>query len=594
MGKKVAIFGGGVGGLTAAHELVERGFDVDVYDLQPIPGGKARSTTKDKSGTGTRRDLPGEHGFRFVPGFYKHLPDTMRRIPYGKSGKTVFDNLVATTHLQFPRPGQFPITLLDSVPKFDLLGIIYAVIECLEIASIPFEPDEPGEFAMKLFQIATSCRDRRLDEYEKIGWWAFLDASSHSKAYQQYLAVGLTRSLNACKAQYASTKTIGDIIIQLFMDMAAGRADFVLNGPTNDVWIVPWRTHLEAKGARYHPNSTLKLLEVNQATRCIDGAIVMMPGKTDGVQVVADYYIVAIPIEKFAEMLEPLDPKDPDNHPAPLVQADPSLAGILAIKQNVQWMNGIQYYLNTPFQGTSPVRGHLLFAETPWALTAVGQAQFWPDFPMSEFGAGNVQDILSVDISEWEKPGLPDGPAQGKPAWDCSREEIRDETWAQLKASLNYTDALGKHDILTETMRVDWSLDEDIQRGGPDDPHFEVNAEPLLVNYINSWSHRPDAYTRIANLYLAADYVRTFTDLATMEGANEAARRAVNAICSREGRTDYCALWQLEDAPLLEEYRRYDQERFDCGLPWKAWDQVSSCYCGPLSMAHGPLKAATP
>ena len=29
-----------------------------------------------------------------------------------------------------------------------------------------------------------------------------------------------------------------------------------------------------------------------------------------------------------------------------------------------------------------------------------------------------------------------------------------------------------------------------------------------------------------SNLLLAADYVRTFTDLATMEGANEAARRA--------------------------------------------------------------------
>ena len=35
---------------------------------------------------------------------------------------------------------------------------------------------------------------------------------------------------------------------------------------------------------------------------------------------------------------------------------------------------------------------------------------------------------------------------------------------------------------------------------------------------------------RIPNLVLAADYVRTHTDLATMEGANEAARRAVNAI----------------------------------------------------------------
>ena len=33
------------------------------------------------SGAGGRADLPAEHGFRFFPGFYRHLPDTMRRIP---------------------------------------------------------------------------------------------------------------------------------------------------------------------------------------------------------------------------------------------------------------------------------------------------------------------------------------------------------------------------------------------------------------------------------------------------------------------------------------------------------------------------------
>ena len=40
---KVVIIGGGVGGMSAAHELVTRGFDVEVYELHPIPGGKARS-----------------------------------------------------------------------------------------------------------------------------------------------------------------------------------------------------------------------------------------------------------------------------------------------------------------------------------------------------------------------------------------------------------------------------------------------------------------------------------------------------------------------------------------------------------------------
>ena len=43
------------------------------------------------------------------------------------------------------------------------------------------------------------------------------------------------------------------------------------------------------------------------------------------------------------------------------------------------------------------------------------------------------------------------------------------------------------------------------------------------------------AVTAIPNLFLASDYIQTYTDLATMEGANEAARRAVNGILDARG-----------------------------------------------------------
>ena len=41
-GRRVAVLGGGVAGLTAAHELAERGFHVTVYEPTAL-GGKARS-----------------------------------------------------------------------------------------------------------------------------------------------------------------------------------------------------------------------------------------------------------------------------------------------------------------------------------------------------------------------------------------------------------------------------------------------------------------------------------------------------------------------------------------------------------------------
>src|SRR6187402_616138 len=102
----VAILGGGVGGLSAAHELAERGFAVTVYERQATFGGKARSMSVPGSGTGGRKDLPGEHGFRFFPGFYKHITDTMRRIPFGGGGASCADNLVLATRILLARAGK--------------------------------------------------------------------------------------------------------------------------------------------------------------------------------------------------------------------------------------------------------------------------------------------------------------------------------------------------------------------------------------------------------------------------------------------------------------------------------------------------------
>src|SRR5215207_4173919 len=99
----VAVPGGGVGGLSTAHELAEQGFDVTVYEARAALDGNARSMPVPGSGTGGRADLPAEHGFRFFPGFYRHLPDTMTRIP-GAGGGAVADRLVDATRVSSRRP----------------------------------------------------------------------------------------------------------------------------------------------------------------------------------------------------------------------------------------------------------------------------------------------------------------------------------------------------------------------------------------------------------------------------------------------------------------------------------------------------------
>ena len=185
-------------------------------------------------------------------------------------------------------------------------------------------------------------------------------------------------------------------------------------------------------------------------------------------------------------------------------------------------------------------------------MTSISQAQFWRDVDVGRYGDGNVRGILSVDVSDWETPGR----RTGKVASRCSREEIRAEVWGQLADHLND----GARPVLAESRVRAWFLDPAIEFPNPTEA---TNLEPLLINTAGSWSDRPEATTRIANLMLAADYVRTNTDLATMEGANEAARRAVNAILDATGSTaSRCRVFDLAEPSILRHARRLDRLRW--------------------------------
>ncbi len=541
-GIRVAVLGGGCGGMSAAHELAERGFDVAVYEKRAVPGGKCRSIDVPGTAVGGRLPLPGEHGFRFFPGYYKHVTDTMERIPYGSNRKGVYDNLVRGSRVMFAFtdnqdilfPYERSLQIITDIP-----GILAALEGILSVI-----PDltflEISNFALRLAEFWTSCDARRETEYDLTNWYDFTRADRYSEFYQNFLAKGLTRNLVAAQAQLASTRTIGTQAEQILLNnilLSNGEnASRLLNAPTNEAWLDPWKEYLESLDVEWHSNATVQ--EIHMANGRISGATVEINGSPELVK--ADFYVLAVPVEVARELINP-----------EMRAAAPELNGL--DEMFVDWMTGIQFFVDRELPITN---GHITYSDSPWALTSISQGQFW-DRDLSSYGDGRVRDIISVDVSSWDTPGV----LYGKTAKECTKEEIFREVWEQMRMHLE-----NKVD-LDPSMIVAQFLDTGIIFGPNGTPIH--NEDPLLINTVGSLALRPDAVTSIPNLFLASDYVNTHTDLATMEGANEAARRAVNGILAASPGVDAepCEIWPLHHAAFLEPFRSADERRFEDGKP---------------------------
>lgn len=674
MRETVAVVGGGVAGLSAAHELVERGFTVHVYERRPFFGGKAASYRVPRPGAvkATLGEPPGEHGFRFFPGWYRHLTDTMRRIPYHRTGggrRTVADNLVSVKSNLLTWFDRAPMTLPLRVPG-SVNEAVTAAQFIAEFSGLGVTTAEVALFFGKMVEFLIASEEKRQELFEHQTWWEYLECSKpgRSRSYQD-LVRATTRTMVAAKAEQASAYTIGRLGIRTLLDTMS-TVDRVLNGPTNEVWIEPWIAHLKAKGVIFHTDSELKSLGFDSASRKVRNLVIepiavsrvrrlrnritqslrgdlqsfsgddiastarelaqctdypdwapaamhaaevsTMLGKACAQSsaagagkrlddagfhaelgrlksqlikveselaqfeseasatkpahtVCAEYFVLALPLEQLAYYV---------NRSSMLTFLAPELRKVIRLSRELDWMAGIQFYFEVPLD-IAP--GHLVGIDSDWALTAIEHTQFWEDVELPR----NVRAILSVDIAAWNKKGR----KIRKEAFNCTPDEIALEVWAQLDEMLNKRD---RSPLLREDMLVGGRLLSDISyhlddtiverydrkkqaayeraRGVSfgtledlaEDPTADeksvedfmwgprrlFNAEPLLINRAGTRKYRPDACTSVPNLFLAADYVKTETDLACMEGANEAARRAVNGILeaasSREAR---CDIW---------------------------------------------------
>jgi hypothetical protein len=563
--------------------------------------------------------VPGEHGYRYFPAFYRHVMDTMKRIPLfdaatpprarrarevldvgaweggppnpdvvldqlirvsnlAESPRTVFDNLVPTYQFVIANgDGKRPIPISRVLPRS--LAAIKKVVSTA-FTRLGVSLGDMLRFQTRLFVFLTSCEQRR-EGYEGVTWAQFIHADRCSEQFQD-LVERWPQALVGLRANLADARTIGAITVQLLLDEASGTGyrDGTLNGPTTRAWLDPWRRYLEARKVSFWRNELHGLSLEGGALKLDldDGPPFFSP----------DYVVLAVPpLEAkrlVTQLWESCGPEAKASFPRSLLPLlgwplpRPGARGGVVVDRvapagTLRHYSGIQLYFRADL---GPAQGHIYLARSEWRLSAISQVQFWqqtllPQDPAVGGGGGDYISILSVDIGDWHAPVEHLG---GRSAAECTRDELAAEVWRQVREGL-------AHGGWTPPRPFAYHVDDDMLYEGSAKTERPVeNLSPYAVNLAGDWDNHPgsverDAYEMFKGLVLAGSYVKTRTRLTTMESANESARRAVNAILDDFGKShpdrvaDRCELWDPEKNEVddLGIFKEIDARLMEQGLP---------------------------
>ncbi|MGI9333965.1 MAG: FAD-dependent oxidoreductase, partial [Gammaproteobacteria bacterium] len=193
------------------------------------------------------------------------------------------------------------------------------------------------------------------------------------------------------------------------------------------------------------------------------------PGAGPAMEHAFDYLILAVPPDRLGEFVGPR-----------LYEAAPELGEVRQL--HGEPIASLDLYFNKKI-GPIP-SDHVVLTDSEYELSFIDNSQLWKEWPNAPHTYLNLVasdfDVLApmaeVD-PEYAKRKIIDDLLRAMPVF--TYEDI------DLEASFLNTN-VGEH---------------------------------IFINEVGSWSHRPQARTRIPNLFLAGDYCRSCIDITTIEGA---------------------------------------------------------------------------
>ncbi len=498
--RSVAVFGGGISGLAAAHEFARLGYAVSVYETNQDPGGFFRSARLQDKG-----NMPSEYSWHGFGPWYHNAFDIMKEIPFDDS-ESLYERSLSRPIDFGVAPDQGDARFVGTTP----LSSAPSMLRMQGLDSIRW-----GWLMIKTW----TAHQRSIEVYAKL---------NAAEAYKPVLSRPAWLTWRATFGPWigsdwtnASLHTMGDFFRKLLITKPPhyhkadaegpawqqGKGDnwLLLRGPSNEYWFEKWVDHLQKSGVRFYWEHSLHQLDYDG--RKITSAHL---GSEETVQ--ADYYVLAVNPFAAAEILKrtpTLAQMDQLCLFEPLVQDGPhtQVSFRLAFSEKIRWPRK---------------RMAVIIGDSEYNLTLFPEEEVWDsDVDLGE----GIKSLWTVTACVDTAPGR----IYGKQLIYCTREEFIEEVKAQIFScealdrlirEANGGRGLESFEIFRLEIWHEWEFS----------PEGIKTYQFKWVNSTQTKPYRPTQATPVPNLVLAGAHTETEADVWSIEGAVESGRRAAKVI----------------------------------------------------------------
>ena len=497
MSNKIVIFGAGISGLSAAHELVQLGYSVSVYETANEPGGFFRSYRQPQD------NLPTEYSWHGMGPWYINTFDLMQHIPFNEKGN-IYD-------LALSRPVDFGIFPDKEKAEFYDQGL----------RSIPkmfrMNTWEFAKWSYLMFKTWTSANRSRI-KYDKLNAAQSWKPLIKDKAYKTWRSCfGPWIGSDWSKVSLHTTgaffrKQLTTQTIQRHKadedgpgwEQKTGAGWLLFKGPSSEYWFNPWVKYLKAKGVSFFWKKPLTKLE-------FDGTKIAAAFSGEE-KIQGDIYILAINPFITAEILSAtpaLERQEELKLFKPLIQSGPHVQ----VSFRVAFSEEIKF---------PRARTAVVVSDSEFNLTLFAEEQVWD----KEVDLGqNVKSLWTGTSCISSFPGR----IYHKPINNCTKEEFIEEVKAQILSCGALNELIkeannGKELKDFPIMKLEVWHEWEFSREGISSP------QPKWVNSTDTEEYLPSQKTPVPNLFLAGAHTKTQAQVWSIEGAVESGRRAAKAI----------------------------------------------------------------